>query len=95
MGECSVFAAACCGLRRRLGGGHWYVYVARYFFGVGGMQSFEGGSRRDLTMQGNGARDRKFQLGGDMDGEQWVDQRERPYDGAKLCRHGDSNGEQQ
>lgn len=64
-------------------------------FRVGGMQSFDDCSQRDIAMQGDGAGDRKFHLCGDVDGKRGNGQWQRIVDCAQLDWIRDRDRDQQ
>lgn len=91
MGAGSVVAAVGRGLCGRLGRKHNCAHTTQCVLGVGGVRAFFYYHGSYLAMQRNRARDGKLQLDGDVDGEQWVDQRERTSDSAKLGCHSDGD----
>jgi hypothetical protein len=61
MGVCGpVVMAADCWMRRRVGRGYVYVYVAHDLFGFGGMRAFFHRYGRNFTVQCDGGGDGKL-----------------------------------
>jgi hypothetical protein len=89
----SFVAAACRGLRRRVGRGYGY-YLSYYFLSIDCVRAFFHRYGSHVAMQCDGGWDGKLQLDGEVDGEQRVDQWQRIADRAKFAGNGDGDRDQ-